>query len=125
MAKMVVEQQRQQTKRGRWENQEKTAAGVPKRGAGGGGIRGHGKRQQLSIRAEKQKEQDHALGSKQAIDFFRGQTKKAKLEIKKLVEERQHLEDSLRLLNQDNSIWAQDVERLKGAIAVLQRKKRD
>ena len=121
MAKMVVDQQRQQTIAAP-RKAEKAASGVPKRGAGGGGIRGHGKRQQLSVRAEKEKEQDHVLGSKQAIDFFRGQTKKAKLEIKKLVEERQHLEDSLRLVNQDNSIWAQDVERLKGAIAVLQRK---
>ena len=86
MAKMVVDQQRERPNAAAGKAR-KTAAGVPRRGAGGGGIRGHGKRQQLSIRAEKQKEQDHALDSKQAIDFFRGQTKKAKLEIKKLVED--------------------------------------
>ena len=32
------------------------------------------------------------------------------------MEEKRHLEDNLRVVNQDNSIWAQDVERLKGAM---------
>lgn len=121
MAKLVTQQQKQE---------ESALVSVPRRAAaiGGGGVRGHRQRQQNAAKRnvgnniQRKAEQEAAMRNKQAVDFFRSQTKKAKADIKKLMEDKRHLEDHLRNVNQDNSIWAQDVERLKSALQILQRK---
>ena len=62
------------------------------------------------------------LKYKKMIDFHRGQAKKAKSEFIKLRAEKRKVDQDVLALQQENSIWAQDVQRLKNALAIVERK---
>ena len=88
-----------------------------------------GKRSAYHRRAKRsprgrQHEQEHDRDehTSQTMLFFRTQSQKARSELSRVKAEKKQIEQTIKALHQDNSIWAQDVERLKSALNVMERR---